>query len=202
MIATRLKIGPADHGREVSEYEAELAEYEEGYRYEHIDGRIEVAPAAGFPEVFNENWLQRRLDRYAELHPDVIGYLTPISRVYVPARLRVTVPEPDLALYRERLAELNIDEVHWRDVSPFLVVEVLVDGNPKKDLVRNVELYFQVPSIEEYWVLDGRASASRPNLIVHRRGSQEWEVAEVPFGELYTTPVLPGFELIVDPKAR
>jgi Uma2 family endonuclease len=35
-----------------------------------------------------------------------------------------------------------------------LVGEVVWEDDPDKDLVRNVELYLQVPSIREYWVLD------------------------------------------------
>ena len=54
-------------------------------------------------------------------------------------------------------------------MSPILVVEVLFDADPYKDLVRNVDLYLQVPSIREYWLLDARYSADEPTLIVHRR---------------------------------
>jgi Uma2 family endonuclease len=85
-------------------------------------------------------------------------------------------------------------------VSPILVAEVLVDADPKKDLLRNVDLYFRVPSIKEYWILDGRETIVEPKLMVHRRYGQGWLVKEHLFGETFTTPTLPGFELLINPR--
>ena len=79
----------------------------------------------------------------------------------------------------------------WRDVSPLLVVEVLYEGDPKKDLVRNVAIYFAVPSITEYWVVDGRANPDEPTLIVHRRYRQRWVVRRHSFGSTYSPPRSP-----------
>jgi hypothetical protein len=62
-------------------------------------------------------------------HPNVINYVTPKSRVFVQARQKATVPEPDLTAYHDPA------------------------------------LYFDVPSIREYWVLDGRDNANEPQLI-------------------------------------
>jgi len=199
MIATRLKIGPADHGREVSEYEAEHAEYAEGYRYELIEGGYYVSPQPHFFEHRLESWLRRKLERYSEASPESLGWVANKARVFVPDRRKPTAPEPDLALYAENLGLLTGD-IDWEQLEPFLVVEVLFASDPEKDLVRNVELYWQVPSIAEYWIVDGRGHPDEPTLIARRRGTKRWIVAEVPFGEIYTTPVLPGFELIVDPK--
>ena len=66
--------------------------------------------------------------------------------------------DPGLAARRARavLAARRGDQVSWEDVSPILVAEVLYASDPYKDLVRNVELYLRVPSIREYWILDGR----------------------------------------------
>ena len=44
-----------------------------------------------------------------------------------------------------------------------LVAEVLSGEDPDKDLVRNVELYFQVPSIKEYWLFDSRSELPPPH---------------------------------------
>jgi Uma2 family endonuclease len=82
-----------------------------------------------------------------------------------------------------------------------LVVEVLSADDPDKDLVRNVELYLQVPTIREYWVVDHRASVSQPQLLVYRRRGRRWQrVLTVPPGGRYTTRLLPDFELLVDPR--
>jgi len=86
-------------------------------------------------------------------------------------------------------------------VNPILVVEVLSKKRPEKDLVRNVELYLEVSSIKEYWILDPRIDPDRPSLLVYRRRGKSWQKPiEVPFGGTYQTPrVLPGFSLVVDP---
>jgi hypothetical protein len=74
-------------------------------------------------------------------------------------------------------------------------------GTADKDLVRNVELYVEVPSIKQYWVLDPRPDPDRPSLRVYRRRGKNWQKPiDVAFGETYQTPrVLPGFALVVDP---
>jgi len=61
-------------------------------------------------------------------------------------------------------------------------------------------LYFQVPSIWEYWLVDGLEDAERPSLRVHRRRGKRWHIIDVAAGETYTTKLLPGFELMLDPR--
>ena len=48
-----IMIGPEDQGREISLEDFEIAVGTEGYRYELIDGRIEVSPA---PESAHIAW--------------------------------------------------------------------------------------------------------------------------------------------------
>lgn len=200
MTPVKLKFGPADHGRPVSAGEWEDAEYAEGFNYEIIEGKIAVAPAASFHEHRLEQWLQGKLKAFAATHSEVIGWVASKARVFVPDRPELTAPEPDLAIYREKLGEVEDEEMNWSDFRPILVVEVLVDSDPEKDLVRNVDLYLQVPSISEYWVLDGRESTTAPLLIARRRWGTRWLLTEVPYGETYTTRTLPGFELLIDPR--
>jgi Uma2 family endonuclease len=90
----------------------------------------------------------------------------------------------------------------WRDVSPLLVAEVVSPDNAEKDLVRNVELYLAVPSIKEYWILDPRDDPDRPTLRVYRRRGARWQKPiDLAFGDTYTTRLLPGFTLTVNPRA-
>jgi Uma2 family endonuclease len=195
-----LKLGPADHGRPLSLGDYEAADYEPGFKYEIIDGRLAVAPLPNLPENRLERWLGRKLDRYADRHPGVINFVTEKPRVFVPGRVGSTVPEPDIACYHDFPTDADPDTVGWEDVSPVLVCEVLVDGDPDKDLVRNVDLYFEVPSVKEYWVLDGRAGTARPTLIQHRRYGRRWVVREYPSGSTFATKLLPGFALPIDPR--
>jgi Uma2 family endonuclease len=99
------------------------------------------------------------------------------------------------------LLDLDLREVRWQDVSPLLVGEILSLDDPDKDLVRNVQLYLQVPSIEEYWLLDTRGDPNRPTMRVYRRHGAKWRSPiELSYGDTYTTKLLPGFQLLLDPR--
>ncbi len=199
-MATVTKLGPADHGRPMTLDEFTRGDYEEGYQYELIDGKLYVSPAPEAPQGRLFLWLFKKLDRYAEQHPEAINYVHPHARVFVSDRPGETVPEPDVTAYRDFPVDLPLSAIRWKDVSPVLVVEVLSEDDPDKDLVRNVELYLQVPTIKEYWVLDGRTNPNQPGLRVHRRHGKRWRVIDVAFGETYTTKLLPEFALTIDPR--
>jgi Uma2 family endonuclease len=199
-MPTALLFGPADHGRRVAPEEIQAARWQEGFRYEIIDGRLYVSPLPNLPQNSVEEWLNDLLRVYRLRHPEVINYVTNKARVFVPGREDLTVPEPDLAAYRDFPLRLPLAERRWELVSPVLVIEVLSEDNPGKDLVRNVELYLQVPSIREYWIIDPREDADRPTMRVYRRRGQRWQQPiELAFGDTYTTRLLPGFSLRVDP---
>jgi Uma2 family endonuclease len=199
-VAVATSLGLADHGHPVTLEEFESAEFEEGYKYELIDGRLYVSPTPNLPEDQIVTWLLEKLFAYKARRPKAVAYLSTGARVFVPGRPEATCPQPDISLYRVFPTSLPISDGKWQSVSPILVVEVLYDADPHKDLVRNVELYLQVPSIREYWLLDARYSADEPTLIVHRRRGKRWVRREFAFGETYTTKLLPGFKLVVDPR--
>jgi Uma2 family endonuclease len=192
-------FGPADHGRRVSLDTLDSAEYVSGFKYEVIDGRLYVSPQPNVPELLLERWLRRELEAYADGHPDVINLVAPKGRVYLPAT-RPTIPEPDLAAYADFPLDLPFRQIRWKDVSPCLVIEVLVDGDIDKDLTRNPALYLTLPSVKEYWVVDGTIDPDEPSLIVHRRRGKRWVVTTSPFGSKFTTPLLPCFALVIDPR--
>src|SRR3954454_3575462 len=100
-MATLLRLGPKDHGRELTWDELAHADLEEGARYELIDGRLYVAPAADLPHDSLENWLSDELRAYAKARPDVINRVTSKARVFVSGRPGETVPEPDLTVYHD-----------------------------------------------------------------------------------------------------
>jgi Uma2 family endonuclease len=200
-MATLTKLGPADHGRPVALDDFMVGDHQEGYQYELIDGKLYVTPLPDLPENRVEIWILTKLWNYAQANPSAINFVTPKARVFVPDRTGVTNPEPDVAAYRDFPVEASFDSVRWEDVSPALVVEVLSREDPDKDLIRNVELYLQVPSVREYWLFDTRLEgADRPTLRVYRRWGNRWRIIDLPFGETYTTKLLPEFELLVDPR--
>jgi Uma2 family endonuclease len=200
-MATVARIGPADHGRAMTWDEFRTGDYEEGYRYELIDGQLYVSPRAELPEGRVEHWIHCNLLWYSEGHPEVINFVYSKTCVFVPGRRGVTAPEPDVAAYHQFPLERDFNEVRWQDVSPVLVVEVLCLDDPDKDLVRNVQLYRQVPSIREYWLLDTRDDPNRPSMTVYRRWGRRWRIIPLHYGDRYTTRLLLGFGLVIDPRS-
>jgi Uma2 family endonuclease len=204
-MRTRLHLTPADHGRPLSYEEFATARGQEGFKYELIEGRLDVSPAPGWPHEALRKWLERQLDEYAAGRPDVISHVIAPGRVFLPESPEgVTAPEPDIACYAEVTTPAGrFSELDWRDWSPLIVVEVLSADTADKDLVRNRRLYARVSSIREYWVIDTRESFDRPSLIAYRRRWSRWAPrVEVPAGGSYATPLLPGFTLRLDPNAR
>ena len=198
-MSTLTKLGPMDHGRPYSLEEFEEADYEGGFKYELIDGRLFVSPMPDLPENSLEEWLGLKLRFYSHKYPTRINYVSGKGRVFISGRRHTTCPEPDLSAYRDFPLDVPIRLRRWQDLRPILVVEIMT-GDAWKDLGRNVELYLQVPSIREYWVLDGRENPDEPALIQHRRHGKRWVVRTYPYGSTFTTRLLPGFRLVIDPR--
>jgi Uma2 family endonuclease len=198
-VQQQIRLGPADHGRPISDWDFDSAELTSGFRYELIEGRVYVSSEPDPQENGLESWLEDALKAFARSRPDVVNYVTNKARVYAPGR-RVTIPEPDLACYCGFPRDRQLIDLQWHEVSPILVAEVLVAGDPEKDLKRNVDLYLRVTTIKEYWVLDDRVRADQPSLIQHRRRGARWIVRTYPYSSTFTTKLLPGFELLIDPR--
>jgi Uma2 family endonuclease len=183
----------------LSREDFESAEFVPGCKYEIIDGRLDVSFEPDPAENWIENWLYLKLVAYWQSNPDIFQYVTNKARVVVPGRDDDTIPEPDVAAYSKYPTNMPLRRVKWDHVSPILVCEVL-SNDPIKDLERNVELYYEVPSIREYWVVDLRESADEPELIQHRRSRPGWVVKNYPYRSKFTTRLLPGFALVIDPR--
>ena len=196
-MATVLRLGPHEHGRVMTFEEFIAGDYEQGYCYELIEGKLYVSPHPNQTHDWITRYVQKKLMQYSESHPEAINCVSGAARVFVPGAEATTAPEPDIAAYRDFPAG---PDVHWRDVSPVLVVEVLGGKDDEKDLVRNVDLYLRVPSIQEYWVFDIRQDPRHPTLIVHRRQETAWDVSELASDTVYTTDLLPDFSLAVAPS--
>ncbi len=196
MLTTTVRFGPKSHGRLVTGEELEHAEYRPGYDYEVIFGRLYVSPAPNPEHDVVEKHILFQLYGYQQSNPDVVGYVTDRARVFVVSEEKTTAPEPDLAVYADG------PDDDWREAQPFIVGAVLRGDSVDKDLFRNVSLYWQVPSIQEYWVIDIRQDSRRPTLSAYRRARGDWDVREYPPDAIYETPLLPGLKLRISPPAR
>ena len=199
-MSTISKLGPANHGQPLTNEEFLAGDYQEGFKYELIDGRLYVAAAPNLRHDWVTEWVADMVKLYARACPEIFSYVSRHARVFVPGRPELTTPEPDIAAYCDIPSDPDLNEIRWENYSPILVVEVLSADDPDKDLVRNVELYRQVPSIKEYWILDNLTDGNRPSLRVYRRAGRRWRVLDFAFGETYTTRLLPGFSLVIDPR--
>ncbi len=200
-IVRSVTLRPSDHGKEMSLDDFEHAAGREGYRYELIDGRIEVSPAAEMPHDDIADWLHNEFCEYRNKHRDIIKKVSGRARIHILGRRLSTCPEPDVAVYDRYPHFVPLRNRSWRLAFPMLVCEVISADTWRKDLERNVVLYLEVPSIREYWVLDTRPDPAQPKLIVYRRRGKRWQKPiEVPFGGTYETKLLPGFKFVVDPS--
>jgi Uma2 family endonuclease len=201
-MKTLLKIGPRDHGRRITDGELRHADFVSGYKYELIDGRLYVTYEPDPPEDYLEKWLLFKVETYSRLHPEVLNYVTNKARIFLPGKHRRTIPEPDLAAYLDFPLHLPLRKIKWHMTSPLLVGEVLSPHDGHKDLIRNVELYLRVPSIMEYWILDGREDPDRPTMLVYRRRGTDWQdVMELDYRAVYRTKLLRDFALMIRPRS-
>ena len=186
-------FGPLDHGRPVNEDELRTAEFQVRFEYQIFFGRLYVSPAPAFENDWMEKWIFGQSFMYSRQYSNVAAYVTDRARVFIPCTDKTTAPEPDVAIYS------SIPSGDWRTATPLIVGEVL-DGDVERVLSRNVDLYSRLPSIQEDWVFDIRQSARRPELIVHRRTADRWDVLEFDADHVYQTPLLPGLMLVIAPE--
>ena len=197
----RIYLTAADRGRELTWDEFRTSDAELGSRYELIEGKLYVSPFPSLSHQCFRDWLRNRLDSYAGLHRDILARVLSNPAVFVPDPNVMTFTRADIAGYAVFARRITPD-ADYRDYSPTLVVEVLSSDDPDKDLVRNRRLYLQTPSIEEYWILDPRGSDEELTLLAYRRRGRRWAACvTIAAGETFTTPILPGFSLLLDPHA-
>ena len=199
-MTTAVKLGPADRGRPMTWEEYLAGDYTEGYHYEIIDGKLYVSPLPNQPENSVEDWIFFHLKVFTRQHPEIVNYATNKARVFVSGRADITAPEPDIAVYKNYPLNRRFTDLQWQEVSPVLVVEILSHEDPDKDLVRNRDLYLEVASIKEYWLLDTRPGALELTMTAFRRYGKRWRPRDLVAGDTYTTRLLPGFELVLDPS--
>jgi Uma2 family endonuclease len=201
-MATLLaQLTPHDHGRLMSLADFDAASSQWGHRYELIDGRVCVSPVPGLSHERVVLWLFARLLAYSQQRPDVCNLVSPRSRLFA-ERDEPCCPEPDIAAFRNFNPQSSLTEQSWDDLVPLLAVEVLSAGNETKDTVRNLDVYLDVPTLLEYWMVDPLDVPTAPVLRVRQRLTRRrWrrEVV-VPFGGTYTSPNFPDLNLLWQPQ--
>jgi Uma2 family endonuclease len=183
----RLPLGPDSSGACLTPAEFDAAEFEEGWRYELIHGVLVVSPPPLRKERDPNDELGYWLRRYQESHPQgrAMDATLPEETVVTPMDRR----RADRVIYAGLGRDPEEGEV------PTVVVEFVSAG--KRSLIRDYEEkrdeYLGI-GVREYWIVDRFARC----LTVYRRHGSSSSQQVVREGEVYTTPLLPGFELRLD----
>jgi len=171
----------------VDEYlEAELPE---GYRYELVEGVVEMTPVPGIPHDSVVEQLHRLFVRYADERPDIVSHVT--QRCAVTLADRQTVREPDFAVYGPGDMGDKSDKT-WKDVTPILVVEVVSAGQAERDYQDGRCDYWDA-GVGAYWIVDPQERA----LTVLTRGAADWQAARVEADAVYWPEAFAGLEIPV-----
>ncbi len=164
MATIQTRIGPADHGRDMTLEEFREAEEEPGYRYELARGVLEVTEVPNDPHGQIVSNIQWSLYSYKSAHPDVI------RRIGGGSEFRLWVPEmasgrnPDVAVVFRGTPKDGRGRRR-----PSLVVEVVSGGGEDRDYRAKREEYW-VFGVVEYWIVD---PSLRQVLVLAREGD-EW----------------------------
>jgi len=175
-----LHLGPGAAGMVLAPDEFDAAELEVGCRYELIRGVLIVSPTPLPQERCANDQLSHWLRSYQENHPQG-------------SALDATLPEHEIYVGGDRR---RADRVVWAglgrqprvDETPTIAIEFVSAG--KRNLTRDYEekrREYASIGVQEYWVLNRFTRT----LTVFRADTK------LVFEEdhIYTTPLLPGFEL-------
>jgi Uma2 family endonuclease len=181
-------LGPTSSGLSMSREEFEAIEYDDcepGYRYELINGVVVVSPPPGDAGQGPNELLGHWLWDYQQRHPN--GKILDISMMERAVRTKVGIRVVDRAIW------LGFGRViqSKRDL-PTIIVEFVSAG--KRAWVRDYEekrVEYQALGAKEYWVID----RFRRTMTVYYQAPVDPAERVVNENEIYTTPLLPGFEL-------
>jgi Uma2 family endonuclease len=188
MTPELLHLGPDSAGISLAPEEFDRADFEEGWRYELIKGVLVVSPPPLEQERDPNEELGYWLRLYKDRHPQG-------------GALDKTLPEHLVATGDNRR---RADRVLWiglgrlptvEDV-PAVVAEFVSKGkrNYQRDYVEKRDAYMAI-RVQEYWLID----RFRRIMTVFFRQGKRIKTRVVQENEIYSTPLLPGFELPLAP---
>ncbi|MBV8199791.1 MAG: Uma2 family endonuclease [Acidobacteria bacterium] len=171
-------------------YEDYAAIPDDGQRHEIIDGGHYVTPA---PSLHHQ---RRSSDLHLILAPFVREHQLG-EVLYAPADVCLSphdIVQPDLFFVSTaRLAILTDANVAG---APDLVIEILSDSTRRRDQTLKRDRYEQL-GVNEYWLIDPRHQAVR----IFRRNQHGRFDAPIDLtavgGDILTTPLLPGLEILL-----
>jgi len=180
----RLPLGPTSAGLLLTPAEYDRARFEEGWRYELINGVLVVSPIPSREERDPNEELAYWLGSYRDGHPQG-------------SSLDFTLREEEIRTNQNRR---RADRVIWaglgsdpeRGEVPTIIAEFVSEGkvSQERDYVAKRTEYREI-GVREYWVID----RFETSLTVYRFLADKDEVRIVSEAQTYETPLLPGFVL-------
>ena len=177
-------LGPQPAGLVLTPEEFDRAEFAEGWRYELIHKILVIAPFPPEEERDMNDELGYLPRRYGGTHPK--GHV-----------LDGTLHEHTVNAGRNRR---RADRVIWaglgrrprRGEKPTIIAEFVSAG--KRDRIRDLEEKrdeYMALSVSEYWIID----RFERHMLVFSKQGKKTRKQTIGEDEIYTTPLLPGFEL-------
>jgi Uma2 family endonuclease len=186
--ASKLKITPADNGRQMSLSDFEDAEVQEGYTYELSRGVIVVSEVPNPWHAVMIDAIRRQIEKYRIAHPDIIKVLPAGNECKVLLSQLASERHPDIAAYLTMPPAS--DSTVWRIWIPEIVIEVVSPGSEERDYNDKREEYLQF-GVKEYWIFN----RERQELLALIRSRGAWEERVVRTPAKYQSAQLPGFEM-------
>lgn len=171
-------------------YEDYLLFPEDGQRHEILDGEHYVTPSPFFQHQFTAGRLHLRLGNFVEKRGLGIVLFAPFDVLLSPH----DVVQPDLLFVSKERAGIVVEKyVHG---APDLVIEILSESTRRRDERLKLERYDRF-GVQEYWMFDTGRKTAR---IFRREGGRLALAAELSAaaGDILTSPLLPGLEILLD----
>jgi Uma2 family endonuclease len=185
-IPPKRTFGPRSNGTLMSPDEFDKADFEGGWRYELINGVLIVSPIPSRSERDPNEELGYLLRSYQQRHPK--GY-----------NLNLTLQEETIETISNRR---RADRVIWAGLGrlprahevPTIIAEFVSPGkrNRERDYQAKRKEYREI-GVQEYWVIDRFART----LTVFIFTGGRYKKRVIREDQVYTTNLLPGFELPV-----
>jgi len=180
----RVLLGPASAGVPLTPRQFDSADYEEGWRYELINGVLVVSPIPSLAERDPNEELGHLLRSYQESHPQGSSLdLTVAEHMVITRRQRRRA---------DRLLWAGLGRAPHPDEKPTVVVEWVSKG--KRSHLRDFEekrREYQELRIAEYWLFNRFVRTLTVFALVGGR----YRKRVLGEHDTYRTPLLPGFEV-------
>jgi Uma2 family endonuclease len=183
-ITKEIEFGPASSGILMTPEEFDAAEFEEGWRYELINGVLVVSPTPLEAETDPNEELGYWLRAYKETHPrgSCIDKTLPEQTIRTGSNRR----RADRAIWA------GLGRLPRRFETPMIIAEFVSKG--KRNRVRDYETKrdeYMAINVLEYWIID-RFDRCMVVFMPYQGKTKHRVVRE---DQVYKTPLLPGFEL-------